>query len=299
MRFLTVALLPLILATNLWAQPSSAQQRTVWNEPQKPFQVYGNTYYVGTHNIAAILVTSPQGHVLIDAALPESVPQITAHIRELGFRVEDIKLILNSHVHDDHAGGIAEMQRLSGARVAASPWTANVMKKGEVPRSDPQFGTGTPIPKVAKVELLKDGQSLKIGPIEMTAHFTGGHTPGGTSWTWKSCEQERCVNLVYADSLTAVSADDFYFTSSRAYPTGLADLQRSIRWVETVPCDILLTPHPEFSNLWQRLDARATNPRAMVAPDAREGLLVRTRERLERRLAAEAQTPEDVKKKGR
>jgi metallo-beta-lactamase class B len=299
MRFLPVALLPLLLATSLWAQQSSAQQRAVWNEPQKPFQVYGNTYYVGTHNIAAILVTSASGHVLIDAALPESVPQITAHIRELGFRVEDIKMILNSHVHDDHAGGIAEIQKLSGARVATSPWTAEVMKKGEVARSDPQFGRTDAIAKVAKVEVLKDGQSLKIGPIEMTAHFTGGHTPGGTSWTWTSCDQGPCAKFVYADSLTAVSADDFYFTSSRVYPTGLAELEKSIRWVETVPCDILLTPHPEFSNLWQRLDARATNPRAMFDPSAREGLLMRTRERLKNRLETEAQTAENVKKKGR
>jgi metallo-beta-lactamase class B len=237
--------------------------------------------------------------VLIDAALPESVPQITAHIRELGFRVEDVKLILNSHVHYDHAGGIAEMQKLTGARVAASPWTADVMRKGAVPRTDPQFGLIEPVAKVAKVEVLKDGQTLKIGPIEMTTHFTGGHTPGGTSWTWTSCEQSQCAKLAYVDSLNAVSADDFYYTSSRAYPTGLADLERSIRWVETVPCDILLTPHPEFSDLWQRLERRATNPRAMFDPGAREGLLQRTRERLKNRLETEAKTSDAVKKKGR
>lgn len=271
----------------------------MWNEPQKPFQVYGNTYYVGTHNIAAILVTSPQGHVLIDAALPESVPQITTHIRELGFRVEDIKLILNSHVHYDHAGGIAAMQKLTGARVAASPWTADVMKRGTVPGTDPQFGVIEPIARVAKVEVLKDGQTLKIGPIEMTPHFTGGHTPGGTSWTWTSCEQSQCAKLAYVDSLTAVSADDFYYTSSRVYPTALADLKRSIQWTETVQCDILLTPHPEFSNLWQRLEQRSTNQRAMFEPGARDGLLQRTSERLKYRLETEAKTPGDVKKKGR
>jgi metallo-beta-lactamase class B len=151
--------------------------------------VYGNTYYVGTHGLGSVLITSPTGHVLIDGALPESVPQIIAHIRSLGFRLEDIKLIVNSHVHFDHAGGIAELQKLSGAWVAASPWTADVMKKGIVPRDDPQFGLIVPIARVSRVEILKDGETLKAGAVTVTAHFTPGHTPGGTSWTWSSCEE--------------------------------------------------------------------------------------------------------------
>ncbi|MEI9814792.1 MAG: subclass B3 metallo-beta-lactamase [Acidobacteriota bacterium] len=280
----------------LWGQPKTipCSQCEEWNLPQKPFQVYGNTYYVGTHNLSSILVTSPQGHVLIDAALPESVPQIAAHIRELGFRVEDVKLIVTSHAHFDHSGGAAGMQKLAGAKVAASPWTAEVMKKGAVPRTDPQFAVIRPIARVARVEVLKDGQTLRVGPLELTAHFTPGHTPGGTSWTWRSCEQTRCANLVYADSLTAVSADDFYYTSSRVYPAALADLERSIRTIEALPCDILLTPHPEVSNLWQRLEARN-----MFDPGAREAFLKATRERLKNRLETEAQTPENVKRKGR
>jgi metallo-beta-lactamase class B len=103
---------------------SSCSQCPVWNTPQTPFRVYGNTYYVGPHGLSSILVTSDAGHVLIDGAIPESVPQIVANIRSLGFRIEDVKLILNSHVHFDHAGGIAELQRLSGARVVASKSSA-------------------------------------------------------------------------------------------------------------------------------------------------------------------------------
>ena len=109
--------------------PTKCDQCAAWNVAQKPFQVFGNTYYVGLHGLSAILVTSDAGHVLIDAALPESVPQIAANIRTLGFRIEDVKLIANSHVHFDHAGGIAELQKLSGARVVASPWSARVLRK--------------------------------------------------------------------------------------------------------------------------------------------------------------------------
>ena len=99
-----------------------------WNEPQSPFRVYGNTYYVGTHGLSSLLVTSDAGHVLMDGDLPESVPQIVDHIRKLGFRIEDVKLIVNSHVHFDHAGGIAELQRLSGARVVASEWRSGARR---------------------------------------------------------------------------------------------------------------------------------------------------------------------------
>src|SRR5271169_5339295 len=116
---------------------SSCANCAAWNKPQKPFRVYGNTYYVGTHGLSSILVTSDAGHVLMDGALPESAPQIVVGIRSLGFRIEDVKLIVNSHVHFDHAGGLAELQRLSGARVVASPWSAEVLRKGGVEIGDP------------------------------------------------------------------------------------------------------------------------------------------------------------------
>src|SRR5580700_2496661 len=169
---------------------SSCTHCAEWNVPQAPFRIYGNTYYVGPHGLSSILIASDSGLVLIDGALPESTEQIVANIRSLGFRIEDVKLILNSHVHFDHAGGIAELQRLSGARVMASKWSAAVMRTGGVGRGDPQFGAVAPIAPVKNVHELRDGESFRVGPIVITAHLTPGHTPGGTSWTWKSCEGE-------------------------------------------------------------------------------------------------------------
>src|SRR3954453_21037837 len=130
--------------------PSCAE----WNAPQAPFRIYGNTYYVGPHGLSSILITSEAGHVLVDGGLAESAGQIAIHIRQLGFRVEDVKLIVNSHVHFDHAGGISELQRFSGARVAASKWTAQVMTKTGVGRDDPQFGVIPPIALIKHVEVL-------------------------------------------------------------------------------------------------------------------------------------------------
>src|SRR5215213_6054271 len=138
----TLLLVLAVLASGQSGAPaSSCADCPVWNKPQQPFRIYGNTYYVGPHGLSSILITSRAGHVLIDGALPESVPQVVANIRSLGFRMEDVKLIVNSHVHFDHGGGIAELQRLSGAEVAASPWSAEVLTKSAVGKGDPQFGS--------------------------------------------------------------------------------------------------------------------------------------------------------------
>jgi len=255
--------------------------------PQEPFKIYGNAYYVGTHGLSSVLITSPSGHVLIDGALPESVPQIVSNILSMGFRVEDIRLILNSHVHFDHAGGIAQLQKLSGARVAATRWTAQVMRTGVVPRSDPQFGITNPIARLAAVDIVSDSQTLRAGALSLTAHVTPGHTPGGTSWTWRSCEGGRCLNLVYADSLTPVSAGGFYFTRSRDYPHALGDFERSYKFLESTPCDILVTPHPGFIKLWERLDQRRSSPDALIDPTACRVFAADSRELLKTRLATE------------
>lgn len=265
-----------------------------WNTAQPPFRIYGNTYYVGPHGLSSILITSDAGHVLIDGALHESAQQIAANIRTLGFRIEDVKFILNSHAHYDHAGGIAELQRLSGARVAASPWTAAVMKSGEAGRDDPQYGVLFPITPIAHVQKLRDGQTLHVGPLALTAHFTPGHTPGGTSWTWQSCEKTRCLALVYADSMNAVSADGFKFTQRGQRPETFKDFEKSFAFLNNAPCDLALSAHPDISNLWDRLDARQRGaradpklPDAMIDPAGCRNLATHFREVLQQRIAEE------------
>ncbi|WP_180539265.1 subclass B3 metallo-beta-lactamase [Nevskia soli] len=281
-------LLVLLLVVPLSAQNkhSPCANCAAWNEPQQPFRIYGNTYFVGTHGLSSVLITSATGHILIDGALPESANLIAANIRALGFRIKDIKLILNSHAHFDHAGGIAELQRLSGALVAVSPWTAEVMNKGAVLPDDPQFGTIDPIAKVARVQILKDGETLHAGAVEVTAHFTPGHTPGGTSFSWRSCENGRCLNLIYADSLSPVSAGSFLFSRRKDYPHN-EDFERSFAFLESTPCDILITPHPGASELWERLAQRNSKPDALIDPTACRVLAEASRKQLHERLAKE------------
>ncbi|MBK8059156.1 MAG: subclass B3 metallo-beta-lactamase [Gemmatimonadetes bacterium] len=255
-----------------------------WNAPHAPFKLFGNTFYVGTNGLSALLVTSPQGHVLIDGALPESAGQIAASIRALGFRVEDIKVIVNSHVHFDHAGGIAELQRLSGAEVIASEASVPVLQTGEVGRNDPQYGTIPPIAKVARVRTIPAGDTVRVGPLVLSAMRTGGHTPGGTSWTWTSCEGAECWAIVYGDSQSAISADDFFFTRTTTYPRGLDDFAAGFAALEAVRCDLLVTPHPGATALWERLARREAGDRAALrdggackryAANARAGLAKR------------------------
>lgn len=271
------------------APASSCDACPEWNKQQRPFRVYGNTYYVGPRGLTSVLITSKAGHVLIDGALPESVPQIVANIRALGFRVEDVRLIVNTHVHFDHGGGISELQRLSGAKVAASPWSAEVLTKSGVGKGDPQFGGIRPVALVPRADTLRDGQTLRVGDIKLTARFTPGHTPGGTSWTWRSCEGRRCLSLVYSDSMTPVAAEGFRFSDSREYPTAVQDFERSFAFLKSTPCDILLTSHPDASGLWQRLEGRerGVRPDPLVSPNACRELAERAEGQLRRRLEAE------------
>jgi len=275
--------------TSAHAEDSSGCPKCAqWNISQQPFRIYGNTYYVGVHGLSSILITSPSGHILIDGDLAESAPKIVASIRTLGFRIEDVKLILNSHVHYDHAGGIAELHKLSGAAVAGSPFTAHALESGHSGKDDPQYEIAPPIQKVPGVQVLKDGQTVRVGPLALTAHFTPGHTPGGTTWTWQSCEKERCLNMVYADSLTAISADNFRFTDSPDYPTARQDFEKSFATLNSLPCDILLTPHPDVSDMWERLERRNKGDAdAWVDTGACKRFSASSRENFAKRLATE------------
>lgn len=245
----------------LGAAEGISTDRAAWNAPQAPFRIYGDTWYVGPHALSSILLDTGHGLALFDGDLPESAPQIEAHLRVLGFRARDVKWILNSHAHIDHAGGIAALQRASGAQVLASAAGAREMQLGGEDPTDPLYGSVPGYTPVRRVRVVRDGETLRLGNVAVTAHYTPGHTPGSTSWTWISCERAHCLHLVYADSLAAVSAPRFRFSD---HPRYLAGFRSSIAAVAVLPCDILLTPHPGTSNFWQRVAKRRSS--ASVAP---------------------------------
>ena len=245
--------------------PSSSKACTAdagWNDPAEPRQLHGNTWYVGTCGLSAILITSPEGHVLIDGATEKAAPMIERNIATLGFNLKDVRYLLNSHEHLDHAGGIAQLQRDSGATVVARNPAAVILEQGKSDRSDPQFLTTGPFPPVASVRRIAVGETVVLGPIKLQAHATPGHTHGSTSWTWKSCQSGRCLDIVYADSLSAISDEVYRYSDEAAHPGVLAAFRKTLVTVAALPCDILLTPHPGASNLWARVGPEATAPLA-------------------------------------
>lgn len=233
-----------------------------WTRPEQPFRLYGNTWYVGSHGLSAILITSAQGHVLIDATMPENAAMVEQNIQKLGFRVKDIKAILNSHAHFDHAGAIAALATASGAPVYASRFGAEELMAGGDYADDPQNGEAPHYPKVAKVDVVADGGTVKVGDIVVTAHYTPGHTPGATSWTWRSCEKERCIDVVYADSITAFTNDTYRY-SDPAHPERVTGFRKTFDVVAALPCDLLITTHPDVSDVL----GRAAAHRAGKQPD--------------------------------
>ena len=229
-----------------------------WYAPQAPFALYGNTYYVGTHGISAVLITSPAGHILIDGGPRDAETQIVDHIRQLGFKVEDVRYILSSHEHFDHAGDIAALQALSGAAVLGSPAAIEVLRTGPPDKRDAQYPNLKPLTPAKRTRAVRDGEVVTLGPLAVTAHFTPGHTPGATSWTWASSEGGKTMHMVYADSLNAIAAKGRSFSRNPLYPSARADVERSIAKVEALDCDVLVSAHPEGSDLWERLEKRAT-----------------------------------------
>ena len=277
----------LILLALLAAQPATAAD---WNDPQEPFAVFGNTYYVGVRGLSSVLITSAKGHILIDGGSPKSPRQIVKHIRQLGFKVGDIKYILNSHEHFDHAGGIAELQRLSGATVLTSVAAEPVLRTGLTNKADPQYsGVPPTMAAIAKVRAVRDGEMLRLGPLTVTAHSTPGHTPGGMSWTWQSAEGGKTASMVYADSLNAIASGSFRYSGSASYPYARADMERSIAKIASLDCDILISAHPEGSDLWDRLAKQpALGNVAFIDTNACRAYAAKGRAKLESTLAAEA-----------
>ena len=239
-----------------------------WNQPQTPFNIYGNSWYVGTAGLSAVLVTSPKGHILLDGALPQSAAQIEQNIAALGFRIQDVKLIVNSHAHFDHAGGIAALQKASGAVVAASAAGAQWLRDGVHGKDDPQYDARhqAHFPPVAEVKVVRDGDVLSVGDLRLTAHMTPGHTPGGTTWSWRACEEGRCVDVVYADSLTPISAEGFRFSGDKKHRDIADAFKASIAKVEALRCDIVVSVHPDFTGTFQKLAAKSANANPFLSP---------------------------------
>jgi metallo-beta-lactamase class B len=234
MRILILLTFALALSAPSIALAQSAEQRAKWNGAREPFRIAGNLYYVGTSGLSAYLITGPRGHVLIDGALPESAPLIAANIRKLGFKLSDVKYLLSNHSHVDHAGGLAELKRLTGARMVASAADKPDLEAGTtIGRTDI-----ADFPAVKVDRLIGDGERLTLGPTMLTAILTPGHTKGATSWMTRIDGK----SVIFASSISVAGQK---LIDNPDYPNAAADFRASFAKLKALKADIFLSYHAE------------------------------------------------------
>ena len=256
--FLGVGATLFLVLFTLW-QSAITKNRQI---PVGPFRIADNLYYVGTTNVTSFLLTGPEGHVLIDGAYPETGPMIIESISKLGFEITDVKILLNSHGHADHAGGLALLQEVSGAELWISEGDAHLVERGG--RGDRSFGPlrllqfigfGT-FPEAHVDQRFKNGDTIRLGPIELTAHVTAGHTPGCTSWSFPVQDGERTLLAVSICSLTL--SPFLSLVEPETYPGIKDDFERSFLTLRSLPADIFLASHTNWFDMQRKLSARDT-----------------------------------------
>lgn len=253
--------------------PQDSEFSRSMNQPVEPFHMVGNLYYVGANSVAAYLLTSASGHVLIDGGFAETADMIIANIAELGFSVEDVSILLNSHAHFDHAGGLAALKAASGAELWVSAADADLIERGGL--GDPLMGDEGAFPAVQVDHRFEDGARVALGPIELSAHVTAGHTAGCTSWDFSVPTDTGPLRAVSICSLSVFPGAQF--GNDPTYPGIREDYESSLATLRALPVDIFLASHATFFRIEDKrarlAGAPATNP--FVDPAGYHGYLDR------------------------
>ncbi|HZH30546.1 MAG TPA: subclass B3 metallo-beta-lactamase [Pyrinomonadaceae bacterium] len=227
-----------------------------WNQPVKPFRIIGNIYYVGASDVTSYLIATPKGHILLDSGFAETVPQIKRNIAALGFRLEDVKILINSHAHYDHAGGLAELKELTRATLLASEADASLLANGG--KDDPNFGDRYAYAPVKVDQTLRDGEVVKLGDTILTAHLTPGHTKGCTTWTTKVSDNGKTYKVVFVGS---TSAPGYRLIDNVKHPNIVADYTQTFRRMKKLSPDVFLASHGMFFGLQKKMELFARQPK--------------------------------------
>ncbi|EDK7335138.1 MBL fold protein [Salmonella enterica subsp. enterica serovar Newport] len=251
-----------------------------WAKPIKPFQITEGVWYVGTKNLSSILLTTPAGHILIDAGLDESAPQIKANIEAAGFRLTDVRYLLNSHARLDQAGGMARLKAWSGAQLVASQPNADQMARGG--REDFALGDALPFPPVTTDKIIHNQESISLGGITVTALFTPGHLPGSTSWR---VTLRNGKTLIYADSL---ATPDYLLINNKNYPDLVTDIQSSFKTLAAQHVDIFIANKGDrFGLLEKRQQLHNGDTQAFFDSNGLQQYVERSRQRFITQLTAQ------------
>ena len=224
--------------------PSASARDPAWEEAVEPFRIADRLYYVGSRELAAFLIDSGQGLILLDAGVPEFAPKLLANIRTLGFDPRQVRILLNSQAHLDHAGGLAAVKAATGARMLASAADAALLERGG--KADFAWGDALAYPPVKVDGLVQGGEKVRLGAVTMTAHLTPGHTKGCTTWTMPVLVDGRTLAAQFNCS---VSVPGYSLLGNVAYPEIASDYARTFAKLKTLPCDLFLGAHGSFFDL--------------------------------------------------
>lgn len=259
-----------LLLTLVFACGALAQDNPEWTTPRAPFRVIGDVYYVGSKDLASYLITTPQGHILINSSLPSSVALIRKSVEALGFNFKDVKILLISHAHWDHAAGSAEIKRLTGAKYMVMDADVPVVESGG--KTDFQYGgsAGSQFQPTKVDRVLHDGDEVKLGGVVLVAHKTPGHTKGCTSWTMTVKDGGRDYNVVIVGSPNVNAG--YKLVGNAAYPAIAQDYELTFRTLRSLPCDVFLGAHGSYFGMeakFARMGAGGGNP--FIDPEGYKG----------------------------
>jgi metallo-beta-lactamase class B len=243
-----VYFLPFLLSAAASAQQGATFQ--AMNQPIEPYKVIGNIYYVGASDVTSFLITTPEGHILLDSGFAETVPQIEANVAKLGFKLADIKILLISHAHIDHAGGMAELKKKTGATLAVLDAEVGLLERGG--KGDFAWGDKYAFSPVKADRILHDKEEVSLGGAVLTVLWTPGHTMGNATWIMKVKEQEREYNVVFMGS---VSFPGYRLFQNEQYPAIADDFTRSFATLKTLPCDVFLSQHGVFFSMKEKIES--------------------------------------------
>ena len=264
------------------AQLSETEQ--AWNRPVEPFRIAGNVYYVGAADLSSYLITTPKGHILLDSGMLETVPLVRANIEKLGFKLADVKALVNSHAHYDHAGGLAELKRLTKATLYASEADAKLLARGG--KGDPNYGDRFEFEAVSADQTFNDGWKLKLGGTTMTAMVTPGHTQGCTSWTMDVTEAGRRLKAIFVCSVTAPG---YTLVGNKEHPEIVSDYESTFRRLKALKVDLFLSSHASAFEMAEKLELRKANPSVnpFIDPKGYSEILERTEAAFRKLLASQ------------
>ena len=266
------------------AASASAQQDQ--NQPADPFRITGNLYYVGSSDLGSYLVTTDAGHILIDAGYASTVPIIEANVATLGFTIADVKILLNTQGHGDHAGGFAALKQRTGATLAVSAADADLVERGGA--RDFSLGDSLTFPPAKVDRRLKDGDTVTLGAMTLTAHLTPGHTMGCTTWTFDVQEGGRTLHVVDVCGLSIL--EKTRVSGMPAYPNITQDYVRTFATLKKLPVDIFIGAHPGYYDgtaKAAKAKANPSGPNPFVDPDGYRRYIDEAERRFRDRLAKE------------